>query len=171
LFLRGYTGYLQADALAQYEGLYGAGRVQHCCCRAHARRKFVAAEAGDERARAALGRTGQLYAIERGLPPLLPPADDPAAQLLRRQREEQRRALRRERAEPVPAELRKWLDEHRPQALPKSSSTSAPLGLAGLSAIPSLPVPSSRPRTTLCWGSSPGLWRHVRGGRYRTEKR
>jgi hypothetical protein len=116
------VGYLQADALAQYEGLYGAGRIQHCCCWAHARRKFVAAaEGGDERARAALEWIGQLYAIERELPPLLPPVDDPAAQQQRRQREEQRRALRQARAEPVLAELKKWLDEQRPQALPKSS--------------------------------------------------
>jgi hypothetical protein len=121
-FLRGYVGYLQADALAQYEGLYGEGRVQHCCCWAHARRKFVAAaEGGDERGHAALEWIGQLYTIERELPPLLPPADDPAAQEQRRQREEQRRALRQARAEPVLAELKKWLDEQRPQALPKSA--------------------------------------------------
>src|SRR6202035_1647980 len=31
-FLKGYKGYLQADALAQYEGLYGEGKVLHCCC-------------------------------------------------------------------------------------------------------------------------------------------
>jgi transposase len=120
-FLHGYAGYLQADALAQYEGLYGEGRIRHCCCWAHARRKFVAAaEGGDERARAALGWIGQLYAIERELPPLLPPADDPAGQQRRRQREEQRRALRQARAEPVLAELKKWLEEQRPQALPKA---------------------------------------------------
>jgi len=35
-FLQGYQGYLQADALAQYEGLYGEDTVQHCCCWAHA---------------------------------------------------------------------------------------------------------------------------------------
>src|SRR5262245_21038508 len=53
--------------------LYGADKVQHCCCWAHARRKFVTtAEGGDERAEAALGYIGQLYAIERSLPPLLP---------------------------------------------------------------------------------------------------
>jgi transposase len=121
-FLEGYVGYLQADALAQYEGLYGEGRVQHCCCWAHARRKFVAAaEGGEARANVALGWVGALYAIERELPPLLPPADDPAGQEQRRQREEQRRALRQARAEPVLAELRKWLDEQRPQALPKSA--------------------------------------------------
>ena len=31
-FFSDYRGYLQADALAQYEGLYGDGRVQHVCC-------------------------------------------------------------------------------------------------------------------------------------------
>src|SRR5262249_3392700 len=73
-FLEGYTGYLQADALAQYEGLYLAERVKHAGCWAHSRRKFVAAaEAGDARAAAALERIGQLYAVEAELSPLLPP--------------------------------------------------------------------------------------------------
>jgi transposase len=68
-FLGGFTGYLQADALAQYEGLYGEGRVQHVCCWAHARRKFVAAaDGGDERANGALELIRRLYAIERHLP-------------------------------------------------------------------------------------------------------
>lgn len=121
-FLRGYEGYLQADALAQYEGLYDGGRVQHVCCWAHARRKFVAAaEAGDERAPAALGWIRALYAIERDLPPLLPPAAAPAAQEQRLRREEQRRQSRQRQAEPVLAELKRWLEEQRPQALPKSA--------------------------------------------------
>jgi transposase len=125
-FLKGYKGYLQADALAQYEGLYGAGKVLHVCCWAHARRKFVAAvEAGDERGDAALAWIRQLYALERELPPLLPPSDDPEAVALRRQREEQRRQRREQRAGPVLDALKRWLDEQRPQALPKS-----PLGQA-----------------------------------------
>src|SRR5262249_29689821 len=41
--LKDYQGYLQADALAQYEGLFGPAAVKLCCCGAHARRKFVAA--------------------------------------------------------------------------------------------------------------------------------
>ena len=50
-FLKDYKGYFQADALAQYEGLYGEEAVKHVCCGAHARRKFVAAgDAGGERA-------------------------------------------------------------------------------------------------------------------------
>jgi transposase len=125
-FLAGYKGYFQADALAQYEGLYGEDKIKHACCGAHARRKFVAAhDAGDERAAKALELFGRLYAIERALPPLLPPSDDPAQRELRRQREEQRRGLRQRDAEPVWDELSKWLAEQKPGALPKS-----PLGTA-----------------------------------------
>jgi transposase len=121
-FLKGYRGYLQADALAQYEGLYADDQVKHVCCWAHARRKFVAAsEAQDERAEVALGLIRQLYALERELPPLLPPSDDPVAQEQRRQREEQRRCWRQQGAAPVLAQLKQWLDEHRPQTLPKSA--------------------------------------------------
>lgn len=120
-FLVGYKGYLQADALAQYEGLYGEDQIKHCCCWAHARRKFVAAaEGGDERANVALEWIRQLYAIERELPALLPPSEEPVACQQRRQREEQRRALRQQRAAPVLTELKKWLEEQRPLALPKS---------------------------------------------------
>jgi transposase len=50
-FLADSQGYLQADALAQYEGSYGVGKIRHAWCWAHSRRKFVAAaEGGDERA-------------------------------------------------------------------------------------------------------------------------
>jgi transposase len=125
-FLAGYKGYFQADALAQYEGLYGEDRITHACCVAHARRKFVAAhDAGDERAATALELFGRLYAIERALPPLLPPSDDPAQRELRRQREEQRRGLRQRDAEPVWDELSKWLTRQKPGALPKSPLGSA----------------------------------------------
>jgi len=125
-FLGGYKGYFQADALAQYEGLYGEDRVKHVCCVAHARRKFVtASEAGDERAIQALDMIGRLYAIERALPPLLPPSDEPVQREQRRQREEQRRALRQRDAGPVWDEWSKWLGGQKPGALPKS-----PLGTA-----------------------------------------
>jgi transposase len=125
-FLKDYKGYLQADALAQYEGLYGLDKVLHVCCWAHARRKFVAAiEAGDERGQVALDWIRQLYAIERELPPLLPPSDDPQAVAQRWQREQLRQALRQQRAQPVLVALKQWLAEQRPQALPKS-----PLGQA-----------------------------------------
>jgi transposase len=125
-FLQDYRGYLQADALAQYEGLYGPERVLHVGCWAHARRKFVAAvEAGDERGNAALAWIRQLYGIERTLPPLLPPADDLRTLAQRGQREEVRQASRQQQAAPVLLALKRWLDEQRALALPKS-----PLGQA-----------------------------------------
>jgi transposase len=129
-FFQGYQGYLQADALAQYEGLYGPALATHVCCLAHARRKFVAAlEGGDERANGALTLIGQLYAIEWELPPLLPPADDALGQQQRQQREEQRRQQRQRQAQPILDELKKWLDEEKPKALPKSPLAKA-LGYA-----------------------------------------
>jgi transposase len=120
-FLAGYQGYLQADALAQYEGLYGPDQVKHACCWAHARRKFVAAaEGGDEQAPKALEWIRQLYAIEASLPLRLPPSDEPGAAEQRRQRDEQRRLWRQRQAVGVLAELKRWLDEQRPKSLPKS---------------------------------------------------
>lgn len=125
-FLDGYRGYLQADALAQYQGLYESGLVKHCCCWAHARRKFVtAAEAGDARAERALALIRELYLIERKLPPLLLPSDDPGQEQRRRHREEQRREARQREATPVLRELEGWLQRERVGALPKS-----PLGQA-----------------------------------------
>jgi transposase len=120
-FFGGYAGYLQADALAQYEQLYGPEKVKHVCCWAHARRKFVAAhEAGDERAAGALELIGKLYAIERALPPPLAGSDDPVATGQRRVREEQRREIRRRESEGVLGDLRSWLEATRSGALPKS---------------------------------------------------
>jgi transposase len=129
-FLAGYRGYLQADALAQYEALYAGGQVQHVCCWAHARRKFVTAlDGGDVRAQVALDHIRQLYAIERELPPLLPPSDDAAEQEQRRQQEQQRYRLRQQRAGPVLAELKPWLETERAGALPRSALGQA-LGYA-----------------------------------------
>jgi len=125
-FLKGYRGYLQADALAQYECLYGPDKVLHVCCLAHARRKFVtASQAEDSGAEVALTLIAQLYTIERELPPLLPPSDNLLEQEQRRQREEQRRQRRQEQAKPVLAQLKQWLDEQQGQTLPKT-----PLGKA-----------------------------------------
>jgi transposase len=125
-FLKDYKGYLQADALAQYEGLYGQDKVKHVCCWAHARRKFVVAfDSGDECAEKAVELIGKLYAIERQLPELLPASEDPGEQEQRRHREEQRQQRRQQEAEPILAELKKWLEQEKIKALPKS-----PLGKA-----------------------------------------
>ena len=60
-FLKGFRGYLQADAFSGYDGIYAGGDVVEVGCNAHARRKFIEAQTTDT-ARASCG------------PGLLPPA-------------------------------------------------------------------------------------------------
>jgi transposase len=85
----------------------------------------AAAEAGAGRAEVALERIRQRCALEGDLPLLLPPSGGVVTQEQRGQREDQRRQRRQQQAEPVLAALKSWLDEQRPQALPKP-----PLGQA-----------------------------------------
>src|SRR5262249_58738209 len=67
-FLKGYAVYLQADALAQYEGLFATGGVVHVACNAHARRRFVEAQASaPAEAEEALKYIRKLYKVEREL--------------------------------------------------------------------------------------------------------
>jgi len=121
-FFKGFQGHLQADALAQYENLFGEKKVTHVCCVAHARRKFVAAsDGGDERANAAVEWFRRLYAVEKGLPPLLPPSDDPTERRNRVAREAERKRLRQRDADPILKDLKTWLDATRSSALPKSA--------------------------------------------------
>src|SRR6516225_953992 len=83
-FLKGYTGYLQADALAQYEGLFTTGQVVHAACNAHARRRFVEAKASaPEEAEEALKFIRDLYKVERELGERFAADDDAARQQYR----------------------------------------------------------------------------------------
>ena len=57
---------MQADALAQYEGLFATGTVIHAACNAHARRRFVEAQASaPAEAEEALKYIRKLYNVER----------------------------------------------------------------------------------------------------------
>jgi transposase len=49
-FLKGYSGYLQADAYGGYDGLYVSGAIREVACWAHARRKFDEARNTNPRA-------------------------------------------------------------------------------------------------------------------------
>jgi transposase len=105
-FLGDFRGYLQADAYAGYDAIYATGHVLEVGCWAHARRYFWDAKASDpSRALPALGFIQQLYAVEREAK-----GRDPAERL----------ALRIERALPVLARVRRWLDEQADVVLPKS---------------------------------------------------
>jgi hypothetical protein len=66
-FLRGYRGYLHADAYGGYDGIYleSNGTIQEVACWAHARRKFYdARESSPRQAHQVLGWIQRLYEIE-----------------------------------------------------------------------------------------------------------
>lgn len=114
-FLKGYAGYLQADALAQYGGLFATGGVVHVACNAHARRRFVEAQSSSpDEAEEALKYIRKLYNVERELGERFA-ADDDAG------RQRYRSAQTAETRE----QFRAWLASQQARALPKS-----PLGEA-----------------------------------------
>jgi len=114
-FLKEYAGYLQADALAQYEGLFDTGAVVHVACNAHARRRFVEAQASAPvEAADALAYFRALYQVERDLAERFTAADDAA-----------RQQYRCAQTAAVRQAFHAWLVEQRQQVLPKS-----PLGEA-----------------------------------------
>jgi transposase len=66
--LRGYSGYLQADAYSVYDAIYKGGDVLEVGCMAHARRYFVEAEDSEPGfSKEAVDRFRELYGIERAL--------------------------------------------------------------------------------------------------------
>ena len=95
--LAGFTGVLQADGYAGFNGLYDTGRVAEAACWAHVRRKFhdIHAAGRSPIAQEALTRIAALYAIEApiiGKPPDL------------------RRHTRQAEAAPLLDGLRSWLE-------------------------------------------------------------
>jgi len=106
-----YTGFVQADAYSGYDRLYLPGGATEVACWAHARRKFVEAEATEpERARAAVERIRQLFHIEEA-----------AADLT----DEARCALRQEKARPLVEEFAAWMRLTETQVLPKGPLAQA----------------------------------------------
>ncbi len=105
--LKGFAGVLHADGYAGFNPVFETGRVFEAACWAHVRRKFFDEHATNPSplTTEALDRIGALYGIEdtiRGLPP------------------DERRRIRREKAAPLLAALRAWLDT----TLPKFSAKS-----------------------------------------------
>jgi transposase len=110
-FLKGFRGYLQADAFSGYDGLYAGPDVTEVACWAHVRRKFFEARtSAPVPAHAALARIRQLYKIEAA-------AEEFTA--------EDRRALRHRESVPLLVAFGEWLTEQERHVLPKS-----PLGQA-----------------------------------------
>ena len=111
--LGNYRGYLQADANSVYDAFFKDSSVLEVGCWAHARRYFIDAEEAEPAlVKEALGRIGELYAVERmakeaGLGP------------------EQILELRRSESIPRLERLRDWLAVTRTQVLDKGAMAKA----------------------------------------------
>lgn len=105
-FLKGFRGYLQADAYAGYNDLIGEDKATLAGCWAHARRKFVEAEDSDPlRSITALAFIKELYRIEKEW---------------RKVDAETRAAVRQAEALPLLKKFETWLREEYGRVLPKS---------------------------------------------------
>ena len=109
--LKGYSGYLVADAHVVYDHLYKDGTVVEVACWSHARRYFHSAlESDPERSKEALAMIGALFRIER------PIADAP-----RKKKEE----TRREKSKPIVDRLFAWCEVQRDVVLDESPISTA----------------------------------------------
>ncbi len=108
-FLKGYQGYLQADAYGGYDGIYtkSGGAIVEVACWAHARRKFFDASGSSPRqAHQVIEWVRQLYDVEDRSREWSPAA---------------RRSLRAAESEPVLDKIEAYLAELATAALPKSA--------------------------------------------------
>lgn len=114
-FLEDFSGYLQADAYAGYDALYGDAErgVTEVACWAHARRKFFEAQSSDlMRAMIMLAYARLLYDVEREAKS-------------KNWTGEARRALRQEKSVPVLTDIEAYLRREQPHVLPKSPIAEA----------------------------------------------
>jgi transposase len=115
-FLRGYTGYVQADAANLYDRLFGDaegadGEAKEVGCWAHARRRFFDAQVTDrERALIGLGFIKKLYEVDRVVLKM-PPS--------------RRTAERQRLCAPVLDTFKAWLDAEALVVLPKAPIADA----------------------------------------------
>jgi transposase len=109
-FLKGYQGYLVADAHAVFNHLYDKGAIESGCW-AHARRYWFKALTSDsERARQALAYIGGLFAIERKWATAPP---------------EERLRARRSESKPIVDAFFAWCDAEAPRALDETPTAKA----------------------------------------------
>jgi transposase len=110
--LKSFKGVLHADGYAGFNAVFSAGKVTEAACWAHVRRKLfdVHAATGSPIAKQALDRIGALYGIEvfiRGKPP------------------DERRRYREDKAVPLLAGLKAWLEATVPKLPGKSELAQA----------------------------------------------
>ena len=127
-FLKGFEGYLQAEAYTGYNRIMAGSRIQEVACMAHARRYFFDAMDTDARAGQMLDLIRELYRIEKLARPMIEEAKKKpwvmrAAALAPAYAF--RLQLRKAQSEPVLERMKAWLDARTLDTLPKS-----PLGEA-----------------------------------------
>lgn len=106
-----FAGYIVADAYPGYDKFFTQGDATEVACWAHTRRKFVASESSEpDLAKEAIGKIGELYAIEKRTKEM-----DPEA----------RREVRLQESKPRLEALRNWMAEARTKTLDKGSLARA----------------------------------------------
>lgn len=116
--LKGYEGYLQADAYSGYDCLFTDGKIREVGCWMHARRKFYEARTTDPpRAHQALAWISLLYDLE-----------EEAKE--KKLDDAQRHALRQERSRPILTKLKEWLDHDEQQKILPRSPIGEAIGYA-----------------------------------------
>ena len=127
-FLKGFKGYLQADAFAGYDRMCAGADVIEVACWAHARRKFFEAKDSDARASEMLALIGELYAVETQARPAIKSARElplEARGAALQAAFAARKTLREAISTGVLEKIDAWLKARTSDTLPKS-----PLGLA-----------------------------------------
>jgi transposase len=121
-WLKGFGGFLQADAYSGYDAIYQVGTVIEVGCWAHGRRYFFDARDTDSRrADEMLEMVRQLYAVE----------DDAKKQIAllsgatQQEKDEIRRRLRQSQSVPVLTKIKEWLDKEGQLVLPRSPMAAA----------------------------------------------
>lgn len=112
-FLKGWQGYLVADAYAGYDRLFENPQLKESGCWAHCRRKFVeVAKQAKKRglAQEAVERIARFYHLDNAWKDLAP---------------EERRRRRLAELQPEVESFREWLAAHLPSLLPKSPLAQA----------------------------------------------
>jgi transposase len=114
-FMKGFDGYLQADAYSGYKILYEDEKrdVSEVACWAHARRKFFEAQSSDiVRSMVMLAYIRLLYDVEREAKEM-------------KLHGEGRLALRQARSVPILDDIKAYLEREHPNVLPKSPQGQA----------------------------------------------
>ena len=121
-WLKGFSGFLQADAFGGYDCIYAGQKVTEVACWAHARRKFFEAKETDPpRCASLLAMIGQLYGVEKSAKQTADGHEHARPQDLHARRLQ----LRQQQSLAILAKIKTTLDAYSAAVLPKSALAAA----------------------------------------------